>query len=388
MTASAGGDIIATDTISWIAGGSFTAGGDVELTSAATILGSKVEGKEVKLTATTGMAGDTAIGGVDVTARDSAELTANAGDISNSRIFARNAAALNLAGDLNNNTVTADIIAIKGLGVGGKIANVENGSYVAKADALTVDASGKIEGATFTAELAGVTLTADGDIADTTVTAATNAVLTATAGSVLGSNVTAASATLTGAQRLSGNTVDVTGTATLSGADLLNNTVAAGTITANAAAIKSIIGGTYTSSGAAALRADDGISSVTVRADGAASLTTTGAAADIANSTIEGATVNLTSGRDISNSVVLAENAATITLAGDLNNDTVTAGSIAITGLVNVENGSYVAKADALTVDASGKIEARPSPPGPRTSASRPTAASPTRRSRRDGRRA
>jgi filamentous hemagglutinin family protein len=214
VTASAGGNIIATTDIGWVAGGSFIASGNVGLTTAATILDAAVEGEVVTLNAKTGTIGTTAIGNVDVTARDKATLSVT-GDISNSSVLAENAATLTLTGDLNNNTVTAGSIAITGL------VNLENGSYLTKdvdvAGTLTVDASGTIEGATFTAELSSVDLDAVGGILNATVTALTTADLTAGTdisgtGVTAGGNVTieATAGTIQGTTALGGGTMTLT----------------------------------------------------------------------------------------------------------------------------------------------------------------------------------
>ncbi|NMA42445.1 MAG: hypothetical protein GX946_03590, partial [Oligosphaeraceae bacterium] len=174
-------------------------------------------------TAAKGLIDDTAIGNVVVTARDNAALNAT-GDISNSSILAENAAKLALNGDLNNNTVTAGSIEITGL------ANIENGSYVAKTAALSVDASGTIEGATFTAELSSVDLDADGSIFNSTVTALTTADLTAM---LIADTSVVAGDGITTSGMLRNNTLTSHGDVVIKNASIIDNLeVAAAKITA------------------------------------------------------------------------------------------------------------------------------------------------------------
>ncbi|MGI6354359.1 MAG: hypothetical protein ACOX6W_04600 [Lentisphaeria bacterium] len=389
VTASAGGDIDATEGIAWIAGGSFIAAGDVDLTTTYTILDAAVEGETVTLTAAPGTLGATAIGNVDVSARDSATLDVT-GDISNSSILAENAAKLTLTGDLNNNTVTAGEIGITGL------ANVENGSYVSQVGSLTVDASGNIEGATFTAEAADVVLDADGNILSSTVTAATDATLTAA--QIAGTTVDALNVANLTADAIAGTTVDalnvanltadaIGGTTVVAGVDVnVDGTIAESSLTAQTGDVtikNAALGITnVTASAGGDIDATEGIAWIaggSFIAAGDVDLTTTYTILDAA---VEGENVTLTAAPgtlgataignvdvsardsatldvtgDISNSSILAENAATLTLTGDLNNNTVTAGEIGITGLANVENGSYVSQVGSLKVDASGNIE-------------------------------
>ncbi|MFA6724794.1 MAG: hypothetical protein WCS95_08995, partial [Lentisphaeria bacterium] len=102
-------------------------------------------------------------------------------DISNNTVLAANAATIELVGDLNNNIVTADSITITGL------ENLENGSYLARASDLSVEASGDIVGATLTAEAGDLSLQAV-KIANTRVTAQVGAVSLDAEG-LLGSDV-------------------------------------------------------------------------------------------------------------------------------------------------------------------------------------------------------
>ncbi len=74
-------------------------------------------------------------------------------------------------------------------------------------------------------------------------------------------------ATLTGNAQIAGSTVNAIGTATLLGAELVNNTVAANAIVANDdSVIQNIIGGTYTSATTTDLAAAIEIGGVTVQA--------------------------------------------------------------------------------------------------------------------------
>ncbi len=367
INATAGGAITATEAIGNVIGGTWTATGDITVSSAL-ISGTAFDGAAVELTTTSNVenASVKATGNATITAANignsvigaangNATLTAADGQIVGNTITAAGTADIDAA-FLTNNIVGAGTIDVDAT------TTIAGGTYTAAGNA-NLNAVIDIDGVTVVAGSADVFAGRDlknsrisgmahvnataGNVANVDIVSAAGSVALTAEANVATSAITAAgNVTVNAGDQIAGTTITTAGAATLAADNITNNIVAA-TGDLRATATTSVVGGTYTTAGIASV-AGAYVGSLTVAASGNATITS---GSDVENAAVRGAIVNVTAADNVANVDIVSTAASVLTAtAGNITGSAVTAGTTADLTAGNEIDGTDVTAGTDITV--------------------------------------